>query len=191
MPSVMDGDTFTVMTDAKNSVSHQAKRCSRLALKVVAVFWRGGVTYEPTRTVSQCTLSDCSQLAAPWCRAVWTRVASRTAVHVGTPLARKSDPSTAWLSVEEAWQRNSFSALFCSRVSEVACQQSIHEQVIESSRGALHAGACVEERGGGGGGGSKAAQGGGAWLVYLGARRRCMAGMPWRAVGCLGDGTGE
>ena len=57
---------------------------------------------------------------------------------------------------------------FRSRVGEVACQQSIHEQVRESSRGALHAGACVEERGGGGGGGSKAAQGGGAWLVCLG-----------------------
>ena len=108
------GDTFTVMTDEKNFESHQAKRCSKLALKVVPFFG-------------------------------------------GRVLLGKGGS-----------QANSFSALFCSRVSEVACQQSIHEQVRESSRGALHAGACVEERGGGGGGGSKAAQGGGAWLVCLG-----------------------
>ena len=34
-------------------------------------------------------------------------------------------------------------------VSDVACQQSIHAEV-RGCRGALHAGACVAERGGGG-----------------------------------------
>ena len=43
---VMDGDTFTVMTGSNNSLRHQgeackAKRCSKLALHGLRIFWRG------------------------------------------------------------------------------------------------------------------------------------------------------